>query len=196
MGLKYEYTNGQTPIDEDEKTGLKIKTISTMGELDAFEQQNIEKAIQWSIKSTFSVENVLTKEFIDRVHKKMFGNVWRLAGNFRQSNINIGVEYYLISQKLRIHVDNCKYWITHQPLEPVEIAVRFKHGLVAIHLYPNGNGRHSRLMGDILMESLGGNIFTWGSQTIAEDQSRKEYISALKLADNGDFNKLISFANK
>ena len=41
MGLDLEYFKGQSPIDEDEKERLKIKTISTRGELDEFEQSNI-----------------------------------------------------------------------------------------------------------------------------------------------------------
>jgi len=46
MGLKLEYIEGQTPIDEDEKEGLLIRTISTRGELDEFEQANIQQAIE------------------------------------------------------------------------------------------------------------------------------------------------------
>ncbi|MEM9835169.1 MAG: mobile mystery protein B [Bacteroidota bacterium] len=196
MGLEFEYTNGQTPIDEVEKGGLKIKSISTLGELDAFEQQNIEEAIQWTLKNTFTIETVLSEKFINLVHKKMFGHVWRWAGNYRQTNKNIGVQFYMISQQLRVHIDNCLYWFEHNTFAPDEIAIRFKHGLVAIHLYPNGNGRHSRLMGDLLIEAFERRIFTWGSQTIRKERSRKMYISALKEADRGDFQKLIAFARQ
>lgn len=38
MGLDLDYIDGQTPIDEDEKEGLLIETITTKGELDEFEQ--------------------------------------------------------------------------------------------------------------------------------------------------------------
>jgi Fic-DOC domain mobile mystery protein B len=194
MGLKLEYTKGQTPIDENEKAGLKIKSISSMAELDAFEQQNIEEAVQWTLKNSSSVDTILSEKFINLVHKKMFQNVWSWAGNYRQSNKNIGVDYYMISQQLRIMIDNCKYWISNSTFSPDEIAVRFKHGLVAIHLYPNGNGRHSRLMGDILIEALKGKPFSWGNRTIAKRESRRQYIDSLRIADKGDFTKLIDFA--
>jgi hypothetical protein len=42
MGLEYQYASGQTPIDEEEKEGLLIRTISTQGELNEAEQLNIQ----------------------------------------------------------------------------------------------------------------------------------------------------------
>ena len=37
MGLDLKYINGQIPLDEDEKEGLKIETIATREELDELE---------------------------------------------------------------------------------------------------------------------------------------------------------------
>lgn len=196
MGLKLQYTKGQTPIDENEKAGLKIKSISSMAELDAFEQQNIEEAVQWTLRNSPSVDKILSEKFINLVHKKMFQNVWNWAGSYRQSNKNIGVDYYMISQELRILIDNCKYWVDNNTFSPDEIAVRLKHGLVAIHLYPNGNGRHSRLMGDILIEALKGKPFSWGNRTIAKSGSRRQYIDALRAADKGGYTDLIHFSRR
>ena len=45
MGLNHKCFNGQTPVDEDEKVGVKIKTISTRNELNEFEQANIESGM-------------------------------------------------------------------------------------------------------------------------------------------------------
>lgn len=196
MGLELTYTKGQTPINEEEKAGLKIKSISTMGELDEFEQQNIEEAIEWTLRNAPNTATILSEEFTNLVHKKMFQNVWSWAGNYRLSNKNIGVNYYSIRQELRALLDNCQYWVEHKVYSPDEVVIRFKHGLVSIHLYPNGNGRHSRLMGDILIEALEKEVFTWGSQTIPQSESRKEYIEALRQADNGDYTALIRFSRK
>ena len=196
MGLKLEYTKGQTPISEEEKAGLKIKAVSTMGELDEFEQQNIEEAIEWTLRNTPNTATILSEEFIHLVHKKMFQNLWSWAGSYRLSNKNIGVDYYRIRQELRVLLDNCKYWIEHKIYPPDEIAIRFKHRLVATHLYPNGNGRHSRLMGDILIEALNEQVFTWGSKTIDHSESRQKYIEALRAADEGDYTALIEFSRK
>lgn len=76
MGLEFTYTEGQSPLDEEEKEGLKIKSISTREELDEFEQQNIEKAIEWTLKRSFSIEEILTEQFIKDLHKRMFDHVW------------------------------------------------------------------------------------------------------------------------
>ena len=196
MGLKFEYTKGQTPISEEEKAGLKIKSISTMGELNEFEQQNIEEAIEWTLRNAPDAKTILSEAFINSVHKKMFQNVWSWAGSYRLTNKNIGVAYYKIRQEVRVLIDNCKYWVEKEIYPPDEIANRFKHRLVSIHLYPNGNGRHSRLMGDILIKALKGEPFTWGSQTIDQNESRKKYIEALRVADNGDYTALIQFSRK
>jgi len=101
MGLELEYIKGQTPIEEEEKEELKIKTISTRGELDEFEQANIEKGVEWSLKINPTNKKILTAEFIKEVHKRMFGGVWGWAGTFRKTNKNIGVDKYQIEQELK-----------------------------------------------------------------------------------------------
>jgi len=58
MGLKLDYIYGQTPISEEEKEGLLIKSITTRGELDEFEQQNIEKAIEWTLTKKFTLSQM------------------------------------------------------------------------------------------------------------------------------------------
>ena len=77
MGVELHYKDGQTPLDEEEKEGLKIKSITTQGELDEFEQLNIEKAIEWTIRTNLKQERIFTEKFIKDLHKKcvvMFGN--------------------------------------------------------------------------------------------------------------------------
>ncbi|MEZ4993534.1 MAG: mobile mystery protein B [Saprospiraceae bacterium] len=195
MGLDLEYTEGQTPIDEDEKAGLKIKSISTTEELDQFEQQNIEEAVSWTYGRSFTPDQVLSLDFIQSVHKRMFRNVWKWAGDFRTSEKNLGVSYYTIRQELKGLLDDCKYWIENEIFSPAEIAVRFKHRLVSIHLFPNGNGRHSRLMGDILLKALDSKqSFSWGGKTLRNGDDRTAYLKALRAADDGDIDPLVKFA--
>jgi Fic-DOC domain mobile mystery protein B len=128
MGLKLEYIEGQTPIDEDERDGLLVKTISTRGELDEFEQANIQQAIEWTMKNKFTAEEVLSLDFVLLVHKKMFDEVWEWAGSKRKTNKNIGVDKYQISTELKILLEDCKYWIDNKTFSPDEIAIRFSHG--------------------------------------------------------------------
>ncbi|WP_165750263.1 mobile mystery protein B [Cellulophaga sp. Z1A5H] len=196
MGLEFDYKEGQTPVDEEEKEGLKIKSITTQGELDEFEQLNIEKAVEWTIHTKLKLEKILTKKFVRDLHKRMYGDVWKWAGDFRKTEKNIGIPWTQIGIELKNLLDDTKYWIENKTYSPEEIAIRFKHRIVSIHCFPNGNGRHSRMMADIIMESIFGNeIFSWHqSNMVKSNEIRKEYINALKKADDGNVAPLIKFA--
>lgn len=196
MGLEFDYKDGQTPLEEEEKEGLKIKSITTQGELDEFEQLNIEKAVEWTIHTKLKLENILTEKFIKDLHKKMYGDVWKWAGEFRRTEKNIGISCAKIGLELKVLLDDTKYWIENKTFQPEEIAIRFKHRIVSIHCFPNGNGRHSRMMADIIIESIFGNeIFSWHqSNMVKANEIRKMYINALKEADNGNIKPLIEFA--
>jgi fido (protein-threonine AMPylation protein) len=62
--------------------------------------------------------------------------------------------------------------------------------------FPNGNGRHARLLADLLVTQLGGERFTWGSHANlgGAGATRTRYIDALKAADQGDHLPLLEFA--
>lgn len=198
MGLEIDYLPGQTPLEEEEKEGLKILTITTKGELDEFEQKNIEQAVQWTIGRSLKTEKLLTESFVKSLHKKMYNEVWKWAGDFRKSEKNIGVESWKISTQLRMLLDDVKFWIENGTYSEDEIAIRFKHRIVSIHCFPNGNGRHSRLMADLIVEKVfKRKTFTWGqtnSNLSKQNNERAEYLQALKKADKGEFTDLLKFA--
>jgi Fic-DOC domain mobile mystery protein B len=198
MGLEFNYAAGQTALSEEEKEGLKIKSITTQGELDEFEQLNIEKAIEWTIHTNLKPEKILTEKFVKDLHKKMYGDVWKWAGEFRKTDKNIGIKWTLIGLELKKLIDDTKYWIKNETYSPEEISIRFKHRIVAIHCFPNGNGRHSRVLADIIIESIfGKEPFSWHkSNMVKDDKIREEYITVLKKADNGNIIPLIKFAKK
>lgn len=192
------YDEGQTPLDEDEKDALKIPSVTTRGELDEVEQRNIEQAIRWTIerRKQFTATEILTEQFMRELHKKMLGDVWKWAGSFRNSNKNLGVDKYLIGTNLRVLLDDCKFWIEHKTFSEDEIAIRFKHRIVSIHCFANGNGRHSRLIADIIAEKIfERDVFTWGAQNLVpKGKSRTNYLTALRKADKGDYEELLQFA--
>jgi Fic-DOC domain mobile mystery protein B len=196
MGLTIHYIDGQTPLDEEEEDGLLIPTISTRGELDEFEQQNIEQAVQWTIGRSFKPELIFTENFIRRVHTRMYADVWAWAGEFRKTNKNMGVDKWQISSNLACLLDDAKYWLENNSYSPDEMAIRFKHRLVSIHCFPNGNGRHSRLMADIIIEKIFKlPVFSWGAASLSsEGNTRKAYLTAIKTADKGDYSLLLAFA--
>ena len=204
MGLDLDYIDGQTPLDEEEKDGLLIPTIATRSELDEFEQQNIEQAVQWTLGRSFKRDTVFTEEFIRMVHKRMYADVWVWAGEFRKTNKNIGIDKWQIPIELRYLLDDIRYWHENNTYPPDEMAVRFKHRIVSIHCFPNGNGRHSRLMADIIIEKIYKQpVFSWGAalslsmgaaNLSSEGDARAAYLKAVKAADQGDYSLLLAFA--
>lgn len=196
MGLNINYIEGQTPLSEDEQVGLKISSITTREELDEFEQLNIEKAIQWTFGKKLKAEQLFSEKFIKDLHKRMYGDVWKWAGTFRTSEKNIGIKSYFIGVELKQLLDDAVYWTQNKTYNSQEIAIRFKHRLVSIHCFANGNGRHSRLMADLIMEKLyNEKFFSWGSTNLVKaTETRTAYIKAVKKADQQDLLPLIAFA--
>ncbi|MFZ1527974.1 MAG: mobile mystery protein B [Ferruginibacter sp.] len=197
MGLDLDYMDGQTPLDDDEKEGLQIATIATRGELDEFEQQNIENAMAfyWGRRITF--EKFFTEEFVKEIHRKMYSDVWKWAGEFRKTDKNIGVDKWSIPTALKNLLDDAYYWVKNELYGPEEIVIRFKHRLASIHCFPNGNGRHSRLMADLLIYRVykEDQPFSWGATSLVKKgEAREAYLKALKEADKGDIQPLIDFA--
>lgn len=189
----FEYPDGATPIDEDEKKGLLIPHISTLEELNVWEQRNITDAYSWLDRTRR--KEYLSEPFIRTLHKKMFGKVWRWAGDYRRSDKNIGVDWTQIPIYLRQLLNDTQYWIDNETYPPDEIAARFHHRLVYIHLFPNGNGRHARVMTDVLLEkALDQDPFSWGSGNLIEESDvRATYIQALRSADAHDYRPLLAF---
>lgn len=198
MGLDIDFSEGQTPIDEDERNSLLIKTITTRGELNEFEQLGVEKAVEWSRKRKFGLDQILSEEFLKDLHRVMFEDIWKWAGEFRKSNKNLGVDWNEIRVELKKLLDDAKYWTANGVFDVDETAVRFSHRIVSIHPFANGNGRHSRLIADIMVShGYGRPPFSWGSVSlVAQGAARSAYLSALRDADINDYRALIEFARK
>ena len=194
--LDFNGPEGSTPYTGD-ISDLKPKHIRTLGELNEYESNNIMLAQEWIIKHqrNFSTEDILNIDFIKKLHEKMFNKTWKWAGKFRTENLNIGVKWSMINEELRKLLDNVYYWIENQTYNPNEIGIRFHHCLVKIHLFPNGNGRHSRLITDILLQNLNCQRFSWGKESdlFKESETRKQYIIALKEADKHNYEQLKNF---
>lgn len=191
--MNFDYPAGATPLDADEAQGLLLSHITSRGELDRWEQENISEAEAWAFRR--KPKDILTIGFLKRMHKRMFGNVWRWAGEIRTSGKNIGVDLWQIDTGLQNLCADCAIWIEYGTYPPDEIAARFHHRLTAIHPFPNGNGRHARLITDILLvHLLGQPRFTWGSgNLVSAGDCRQQYIDALRAADRLDYSPLLAF---
>ena len=189
-----EHPPGATPLDQDDIDQLKLKYITTLEELNRWEQENISFALDWLARRRNKKE-VLNEEFILKLHEKMFGKVWGWAGKFRRSEKNIGVPWVNVPVAVRTLVDDAKAWIEFNSFTHDEIASRFHHQLVLIHPFSNGNGRHSREITDALLKDvLGRDVFTWGSgNLIDKGEVRERYIAALKAADQNNYQPLLHF---
>lgn len=188
----FESVGDDTLLTEEEKADLIPTYITTKGELNEAEQENILEAEHWAFKNKRQkLEDILTEGYIRKLHSKMFGTVWRWGGQYRRSDKNIGVPNYQVRPKLQQLLGDAQYWIQNQTYPPDELAVRFHHQLVYIHPFPNGNGRHARLISDILITKLGGKRFSWGGESLYKGEDRKQYIEALKKADDGNIQTLL-----
>jgi len=191
--MKFEYEIGATPYMEADYYNLIPKHITLQKELNEWEQANILGAINWAFNNKKS--KILEADFIKKLHFKMFNETWKWAGKYRQYQTNIGCQSYEIEVKLHELLSNIKYFIENQIYDLEEIAVRLHHGLALIHCFPNGNGRHARIMADLFLFNNSFARFTWGRGSLYESSEiRKKYISALRLADNFNFIPLIEFA--
>ena len=189
----FEYPAGATPLDPNEAAGLLLTHVTTRGELDRWEQDNIIEAMTWLDRTRPA--DILNEKFVRELHRRMFGNVWRWAGRFRQSDKNIGGPWHQVPMGLKDLFDDARLWLDLREESPDQMAVRFHHRLVSIHSFPNGNGRHARMMADLLLENdLHRPRFTWGSDDLSQGgDARKRYIAALHAADGQDYAPLLAF---
>lgn len=192
MNGLHDEVGSATLLTAEEREGIIPSHVTLRRELNELEQQNILAADAWVFGRK---RNPVNEPFARSLHRRMFGDVWRWAGRYRASNKNIGVARDQIQPRLYETLDNVRYWIEHGAFPADEIAVRFHHALVFIHPFPNGNGRWSRLMADVLAVRREQPRFTWGGSSLrTADDTRRAYIEALKAADNHDLTLLIAFA--
>lgn len=189
---------GATPLDLDDIAGLVPEWVSTRAELNAVEQDNIISAQLWAARKVWTVESVLDHQTMRNLHKRMFGDVWTWAGEWRRKDTNIGVDWphistemYQLDADLRAQCSDPQNLALPAP----ELLARFHHRLVSIHAFLNGNGRHARLATDLLARSIGSKTSRWGSADLSvATETRANYLAALRCADaSGDIGPLLTF---
>lgn len=186
---------GTTPLTWEEQQALKPTWVTTRLELNEVEQRGILGAQAWATRPR-RPDQILDESFLLQLHRRMFGEVWRWAGRYRASERNLGVQHWEIRPAVRDLLADAAFWVVPDAgVDPDEASVRFHHRWVAIHPFPNGNGRHARLAADLLAGSLGRPAFSWGRATLVErGTTRNSYLAALRAADGHDLAPLVSFA--
>lgn len=196
--MKSDPPEGATPLDPDETEGLLAGHITTLGELNELEDANIQLGQDWALRAALFARrkaDVLTEDFLFELHRRMFGEVWQWAGQVRKSNKNLGIDKTEVRPQLRNLVEDARLWRSQSTYSIDEQAVRFHHRLVAIHPFPNGNGRHARMMADLMAMQSGQRRFSWGSGSLTTTSDlRSRYVAALRAADRGSLQPLMEFA--
>jgi Fic-DOC domain mobile mystery protein B len=187
--------DGNTPLSPDEQLDL-IPDLTSKEELNEWERLNILEAYGWALdKRNLYRFDPLSESYVRQLHLRMFDQTWKWAGVYRTTEKNIGIPHYQIRDGLAALLGDTRYWLEHETFGSDEIAVRFHHRMVWIHPFANGNGRHARLMADVLVRRQGRPLFTWGSADIVRAGNfRRSYIEALRAADKNDVGPLLLFA--
>jgi Fic-DOC domain mobile mystery protein B len=174
-----------------------VPSLSTRAQLNEVERLGIHAARVWAMRATaLKRADLLTEAFSRELHRRMFGAVWRGAGRYRTTERNPGWEPHRIAEGVGIFFDDAEGWLRFSTYPVHEAAVRLHQRLVAIHPWSQGNGRHARLVADIVVASHGEKPLTWGAGTAAgaPGSGRLLYIEALRSAEAGDLAALMTFA--
>jgi len=188
------------PLTHEERQGLRLPVL-TRDELNRAEAENISQAMTWLFLSQRRLrpESVTREAWLQRLHWRMYNQVWAWAGKYRTTDRNLGVPYWQIRMDMHDVQADGQAWLADTSAARFsndECAIRFGYRLVVIHPFPNGNGRWSRLVSDALTVALGEPRFTWGGASLTETgQLRRSYITALQTAETAkDFGPLTAFA--
>lgn len=197
MALIGAHCPGATPLRPEDVRGLKLPHITTYAELNEAEAANIVLGQEWALRARIAhAASMLTDTYLQRLHKKMYGEVWKWAGSYRTHNTSIGSDYPSLRADLLILFDDARDWLEHDRFEPDELAVRIHHRIVKVHPFANGNGRHARMVADlILIRHFRRERLAWGGGSLSNvDPTRPHYIAALQEADRNNYPPLIALA--
>jgi len=186
----WEPIKGETPIDPSH---LRDKTITTREQLNVAEAKNILKPVVKYLGGKPSDKLApFDLNWFKRLHDEMFCDVWDYAGEFRQEYLNLGIAWHQIQTELYQLEQNIRFWEENDTFATLELSVRIHYQAVRIHPFLNGNGRWSRLLGNIYLRKENHPIVRWPEETIGNQSTvRDEYLSAVKKADDGDMSPLI-----
>lgn len=189
----FELPAGATPLSPEDEAGL-IPNLATKADLNEFEAVNIAAGALWAVRSRRIRKDFPNVTALMLLHKRMFDKTWRWAGKFRRVDTNIGIDWHNIAAELHHLCENVRAQLEYGAYPIDEIAARFHHELVAIHPFPNGNGRHARLAADLLLAQHGRPPFSWGQASlVVVGDTRSAYIHALQQADAGLIGPLLAF---
>ena len=190
----HQGADGQTPLDPDEAEGLKLAFVATRGDLDVAEGNNITRGMRWAEAQVRGGTRITNRDFLCRLHGRLFGQVWGWAGSYRKTERSIGIDPLQVPVALQQLFDDVAAWEEFDAYPVDEQAARLYHRLTWIHPFPNGNGRTSRAMANLFLLSKGMKPFSWGADLdLAPHEIRARHLEAVRAADAQDFEPLLAF---
>jgi fido (protein-threonine AMPylation protein) len=183
----------ESPLELSDLTDyVKERGVKNRLQLSVLEYQNIVPVFVRYLSATPS-SRLAPFDFtwVLKLHREMFGNVMKSAGTIRSTDLNIGVQHYLIRGELQGLLGDLHAWSDYQmPLH--EQAARLHFKAVRIHPFLNGNGRWARMLANIWLKRNKDALILWPEETIGQvSVIRTEYIEAVKEADEGNYQPLI-----
>jgi Fic-DOC domain mobile mystery protein B len=140
---------------------------------------------------------MLSIDYLQELHRQMLGEVWQWAGEIRANDLQNAFASPVPDirpQLAMLYLDATEHWLQDDRMTPDEFTVRVHHRVVKVHPFRNGNGRHSRLLADLVLEKhFRLAPFTWGGNAGLgnTDPNRETYLEGLKAADKGDYEPLM-----
>jgi Fic-DOC domain mobile mystery protein B len=189
--LDLELLPGETPFDVSH---LKVKGIATRSQLNALEARNVLKAMSKYFGRRRPTNRMAPFDlaWVKRLHKQMFGDVWKWAGQTRLEDLNIGVKWYLIDQNLQNLLSDLYCW-EESGMEALECAARLHHKAVAIHPFYNGDGRWARMLANIFLRVRNHPETKWPEDLLGTASTiRGDYLTAIKAADVGNYDLILA----
>jgi Fic-DOC domain mobile mystery protein B len=188
----FEQPDDATPLRPEEAAALRTPVVDRR-QLNEIEAANVAAGRRWAMRSR---KDCLADDYLCELHKRMFGDVWRWAGDYRTFDVNIGnTPFVQVPMAVREALGDAQYWVEHDTYAPAELAVRVHHRLVLIHPFVNGNGRCTRLLADVVIKRLKADLLSWGSASLVETgKARAAYVAALREADGHNLEPLLVFA--
>jgi Fic-DOC domain mobile mystery protein B len=188
--IKIGHKEGQTPLDDVSGLRVKVKSRRELNDLEF--KNNNAAARKYLLKRLTDKSAPFTYEWLRKVHKDMFGKVWKWAGAPRTVDLNIGVAKEKIGAEIHKLFYDLGQWELQKD-DPGEIAARIHHRLSWIHPFPNGNGRWARMVANLYLHKKRLSIVKW---PIEQKIFRPRYLTALKAADNDDHTLLLKLHNE
>ncbi len=186
---------GETPIDP---SGLKDRSIKTRTELNEVEAENIRKVyVKYLADRPTRKSAPFDYQWLFKLHREMFHEVWVWAGKPRTHDVNLGVSWPNIQEQLWALLADLNEWQESLQMSLIEQSARLHYRAVWIHPFCNGNGRWARMLASIWLRLHSGPLLVWPEEHIEERSIiRDEYLATLYKADEGEFSPLIRLHEK